>query len=115
MRNDKVRKEAQARSLNWWYCDNIVNEERHGQVGLLKMDFPQCFVLIRDEADCYFSSFDEFKEHIAEVNYFNPADRSDENTEGILIDAWNFMALQEEEEERQAILRDEEELLDDEF
>jgi len=100
------KEEAIRRSYHWWYCDNIVN--RKVEIGLLKMDFPQVFILIRDPDNTYFASFEEFKAHLTEVNFFNSKDRKEANLEEILIDAWNFMALQEEEEERLAAEREEE-------
>lgn len=86
------------RTTNWWYCDNIVTHK--GEIGLLHMGFPRVFVLIRDQADIAFASYEEFSEHIAEVNFFTPSEREEANLEEILTDAWNFMALQEREEER---------------
>lgn len=106
---NETRKEAIKRSEHWWYCDNIVNHP--GEIGLLRMDFPRVFVLIRDYAEAYFADFEDFQEHIAEVNFFDPDDRDTADVEGILIDAWNFLSLQEEEEERQAeMYEDEDEL-----
>ena len=94
METKQVLKE---RTKNWWYCDNIVTHR--GQIGLLHMDFPQVFILIRDEKDAYFATFEEFKNKIAEVNFFDSTDREKTNIEELLTDAWNFMALQEEIEE----------------
>lgn len=93
-----IRKEAISRSTHWWYCDNVLNQS--GKFGLLKMDFPQCFILIRDDEKALFCDFDGFRDHVAELNFFNPADRKEADVEGILIDAYNFMILSEEEEER---------------
>ena len=64
------------------------------------MDFPQVFILIRDYGEAMFAGFDDFKDRIAEVNFFNPDDREGANIEEILTDAWNFLSLEEEEEER---------------
>lgn len=83
---------------NWWYCDNIVSHR--GQIGLLSMNEPRVFILIRDYADCYFADFDEFRKSIAEVNFFDTSDRQTADIESILVDAWNFMATQVAEEER---------------
>lgn len=102
MDNNTVRKEAIKRSEHWWFCENIVN--RPGQIALLRMDFPQVFILIRDYEEAYFASYEEFKEGIAEINFFNPADRDTADLDDILIDAWNFLSLEEEEEDRQAEL-----------
>lgn len=94
----RVRQEAVERSKAWWFCENIVNHPE--QIGLLRMDFPRVFILIRDYEEAYFATFDEFREHIAEVNFFTPSDRQGADLESILIDAWNFLALEEEAEEK---------------
>lgn len=94
-----TRQNALETSKHWWLCENIINHA--GQVALLRMDFPQVFILIRDYGESYFANFDEFKNSIAEVNFFNPQDRKEADLDEILVDAWNFLALTEEEEERQ--------------
>lgn len=86
------------RTRNWWYCDNIVTNK--GEIGLLHMGFPRLFILIRDEKDAYFSSYEEFALNVAEVNFFDSCDREEADMEQLLTDAWNFMLLQEQEEER---------------
>ena len=96
----EIRQESIRRRASWWYCDNIVNHPE--QIGLLRMDFPQVFILIRDYAEGYFADFDEFKAGIAEVNFFRPDDREGSDLDDILTDAWNFLSLQEEEEDRLA-------------
>jgi hypothetical protein len=50
-----------------------------------------------------------------ELNFFTPSEREDADIEAILIDAWNFLALYEEEEERQYYLNDGYKELDDDF
>ena len=45
-RTSRIRKGAIRRSKSWWYCDNCINHPN--QVGLIRMDFPQVFVLIRN-------------------------------------------------------------------
>lgn len=97
--NNKTRQEAIERSSVWWYCDNIVNHK--GQIGLLRMDFPRVFILIRDDSNLL-CSFEDFKNNIAEVNFMTPSEREGADIESILTDAWNFLALQEEEEDRLA-------------
>lgn len=94
---DKVREEAIKRSESWRYCDNVVNHR--GQVGLLRMEFPRVFVLIRNDEQL-FCSFDEFKDSVTEVNFLDPNDREGADIDDILTDAWNFLSLQEEEDER---------------
>lgn len=97
---NKTRQEATSRSQHWWFCENLVNHA--GQIGLLRMDFPRVFILIRDYEEAYFADFDDFKNGVAEVNFFDPSDRDTADVESILIDAWNFLSLEEEEEDRQA-------------
>lgn len=93
----KSEQEAIERSSSWWYCDNIVNHK--GQLGLLRMDFPRVFVLIRNDDDLM-CDFEEFRNHIAELNFMTPSEREEADIEEILTEAWHFLALQEEEEER---------------
>lgn len=95
-----TRQEATSRSQHWWFCENLVNHA--GQIGLLRMDFPRVFILIRDYEEAYFADFDDFKNGVAEVNFFDPSDRDTADVDSILIDAWNFLSLEEEEEDRQA-------------
>ena len=84
----------------WWFCDNILC--RKGQIGLLKLDFPQVFILVRDEAAFYNGTFEDFCNSVAEVNFLDPDDRKTADLESILTDAWNYAALTEREEERLA-------------
>ena len=95
----RTRQEAIERSQHWWFCDNILNHPE--QCGLLRMDFPRVFILIRNQDLSYWADFDEWKNDIVELNFFNPSERREADIDSILIDAWNFLALYEEEEERQ--------------
>jgi len=76
-------------------------------VGLLRMDFPRVFILMRDYDRAYWTDFDEWKRDLVEVNFFTPSERNEANLDEILREAWNFLALEEEEEELQAELREE--------
>lgn len=98
-REESIRKEAIERSAHWWYCDNIINHP--GQVGLLRMDFPRVFILIRDYDIAYWAGLEEWKNDIIELNFFNPSERAEADIDSILTEAWNFLALTEEEEDRQ--------------
>ena len=93
----QIRQQAINTSTSWWFCENLVNHPE--EVGLLRMDFPRVFILVRDRDDLY-CSFETFRDSIAEINFMTPSEREEADTEAILIDAWNFMCLQEEEEER---------------
>ena len=98
-REESIRKEAIKRSQHWWYCDNILNHP--GQCGLLRMDFPRVFILMRDYDTAYWAGIEEWKRDLVEVNFFNPSEREEANLDEILTEAWNFLALIEEEEEKQ--------------
>lgn len=98
-----TREQALERTKNWWYCDNIITHP--GQVGLLHMGFPRVFILMRDYDVAYWASYEKWKEDLIEVNFFDSADRqntSNGDLEILLIDAWNFLCLEEQEEERKA-------------
>ena len=92
------RKEAIERSKSWWYCENLIHH--YGMVGLLRLDFPRVFILMRDYSVTLFEDYDQWKETLVEVNFLDPGDRDDADLEEILIDAWNFLALQEEADEK---------------
>lgn len=86
-------------TFNWWMCDNIVHPGHAGQLGLLHLASPTIFILIRNYADAYFATFEDFAANIAEVNYLYPDERATHDTEALLVDAWNFLARQEQAEE----------------
>lgn len=98
-REESIRKAAVESSRNWWYCDNILNHP--GKIGLLRMDFPRIFVLIRDYDTAYWADFEKWKNDIIEVNFFSPSEREEADLDSLLTEAWNFLALIEEEEESQ--------------
>jgi hypothetical protein len=95
----QIRQRAIEDSQNWWYCDNLLNHP--GQCGLLRMSFPRVFILIRDEETAYWADYENWKNNVVEVNFFTPSERSEADLDSILTEAWNFLALYEEEEERQ--------------
>lgn len=96
---DRTRRDAIEASQNWWYCDNILNHPE--QVGLLRMSFPRVFILIRNYDIAYWADFEEWKKDIIELNFFNPSERAEADIDSILTEGWNFLALIEEEEDRQ--------------
>lgn len=82
-----------------WYCDNIVSH--HGQIGLLYLDFPRCFVLIPNDADLVFASFEDFTDSITEINWLDPHDKGTPSEQmEVLRILWNFTIRQEEKEEK---------------
>lgn len=65
------------------------------------MDFPRVFILIRDEDTAYWADFEKWKNDIVEITFFDRREKGEADVEEILTDAWNFLALIEEEEENQ--------------
>lgn len=89
------------KTLNWWYCDNIVHPQHKNQIGLLHMAEPMVFILVRDYGNIDPGDFNTFKKHI-EVSCMSDYDREIYNKmeNQVLIDAYNFLSLQEAEEDR---------------
>lgn len=109
--NDRQKKEALKRTHTWWYCDNIIDHK--GQMALLHMGFPRLFILMRDYDVAYWADFKAWAKDLIEITFFERADQDSTTSaelESLLTDAWNFLALTEEEEERLA-----EEYDDDDF
>ena len=63
---------------------------------------PRVFILIKDYEIAYWASYEAFKNDIIELNFLDPADREGADIDEIVTDAWNFLALTEEEEDRLA-------------
>lgn len=88
-----------------WYCDNIVSHP--GQIGLLYLDFPRCFVLIPNDADLVFATFEDFSDSITEINWIDPSDKGTPSEQReVLRILWNFTIRQEEREEELYYLND---------
>lgn len=103
-----IEQEYIERTLNWWMCDNIVHPIHDGQIGLLSLNEPQVFILLRD-GDQIFHDYEDFKQNLAELNFLRPADRELYDIDKILINAYNFLVLQDREEEERALQREEDE------
>lgn len=61
---------------------------------ILKMDFPRVFVRYKLN-EGYFADFDDFFANIAEVQYIDGERPSQKEQDKILVDIWNFLALDE--------------------
>lgn len=57
-------------------------------------------VYLLRNGDDIFADFEDFKNKLAEVNFLRPADRANADLEQILTDAYNFLLLQDMEEDR---------------
>lgn len=102
-----MMKEFIERTLNWWVCDNIVHPTHKGQLGLLSFNEPQVFIVLRN-GDDIFASYEDFRDKISELNFLRPQDRATADIEQITIDAYNFLVLQDREEERRFLEREDE-------
>lgn len=90
-------KQTKSECASWWCCDNLVCHQ--GQIGLLYMGFPRVFILLRD-GDDIFADFEEFKCGLAEVNFLDPSECEGADIDEILRQAYNFLVLQDEAEDR---------------
>ncbi|MCB9073964.1 MAG: hypothetical protein H6552_00305 [Chitinophagales bacterium] len=45
--------------------------------------------------DAYFASFEDFENEISDIQFLNGVRPNDETIHKLIIDAWNFMSLQE--------------------
>lgn len=80
-----------------WYCDNILDYP--GQIGLLHLGYPRCFVLIPNSEVLYYSDFESFVKTV-KINWLDPSDKgTPEEQRDVLIRLWNFSIEQERKEE----------------
>lgn len=83
-----------------WYCDNIIDHP--DQVGLLYLGFPRCFVLIPNNTEFYFSTYEKFIDGLSQINWLDPKDMdnyTEAEKEEVLVTLWNFSIKAEEKEE----------------
>lgn len=84
--------------IGCWYCDNLIDHPE--QVGLLYLGFPRCFILIPNSTEFCFSTFEQFKDGLCEVNWLDPSDKgTPKEQEEVLRLLWNFSVEQENKEE----------------
>ena len=76
----------------WWWGEN--HQWYDGEETLIKMSFPRCFIRYK-LSEAYFASFDEFIGKIAEIQWIDGEKPSKKEQEKILIEAWNFLAIEE--------------------
>ena len=93
---------------NYYICENILNYD--GQLGILRMKEPLCFVYFEYD-DGYMVSFEEWMEKVVRIEWLEGKAPEDDVAEAVLTDCWNFLALHEREEEVRAERGD----YDDEF
>ena len=76
----------------WWWGEN--RQWYPGEETLIRLQFPRCFIRYK-LGDAYFASFDDFYNRIAEVQWLDGKRPSKKEQEEILIEAWNFLAIEE--------------------
>lgn len=75
-----------------WGENNISQDVQ--QTYIIKLNFPACSIRF-DYSKGMFANFEEFYDHVSDVQFFTGDRPDDEEVNSILIDAWNFMALEE--------------------
>lgn len=85
----------------FYISENIL--EYPGQLAITKLSFPRLFLRFEYDDAGYFASFEEWRENLITLEWLDPGDKPDDESEidSILTDCWNFLALHEEEEEIQ--------------
>lgn len=82
-----------------YLAENIV--DYHGQVGIIRLSFPRCFIWFEQDVDSIYCSYEEFVEGIAHINWLDPNDNgNEEEKQHALVEMWNFLCEEEREEER---------------
>lgn len=94
----------------FYIAENILDFP--GQMAIVKLSYPRLFIRF-DYADSYFASYEDFISSIAVAEWLDGETPGDEEKDHIFTDCWNFLALTEREEERQAEERDAEDALED--
>jgi hypothetical protein len=92
---------------HYWWGENC--QHYPGQETIIKMSFPRVFIRY-EVGDAYFASYEEFYNSIAEVQWFDGDELSEKKKEEILIEAWNFLAIEE-----RLLEEDLEDIEDDDF
>jgi hypothetical protein len=69
---------------------------------------PRCFIKYKVELEM-FASFEEFYEHVAEVQWLDGVKPNQQDQQEILIKAWDYLAIEER------ILEDDNDEMEDDF
>lgn len=97
-----LRQEDDPQRYHGFYCaDNLLLHP--DELIVIKLTDPRLFVRF-NYTDSIFTSFQDWKANHTDLQWIDPDDQpeTEEEIEAILTDCWNFLALQEHEEERQA-------------
>ena len=60
-----------------YLAENII--DYHGQIGIIRLSFPRCFIWFDQDADSIYCSYDEFKDRIAHINWLDPSNSGSNN------------------------------------
>lgn len=83
--------EKQIAYSDYWWCENKLSQE--GFEAIIKVSPPQVFVKFSSKL-AMGASFKDFYKNIAEVSWFG-TEPSEAVKSNILLDAWNYLALEE--------------------
>lgn len=81
---------------------------------VIKLSYPRVFVRY-SLADGYFATFEEFFQNIAEIQYLDGERPGKKQHEEILIDIWNYIALEERQLETDLEAAEDDDFFDDDF
>lgn len=86
-----LSKKIQNHYFHWVWGNNYIREDEPSYLINLELALSIRF----NYGDSFFSSFENFTENIADIQFLR-GDRPDENElERILIDAWNYLGIEE--------------------
>lgn len=87
----EITDEIRSKYKHWVWGDNIVSNKE-----LLYLINLEHGVSIRfDYADAFFASFEDFENSIADVQFLSGHRPDEETVNALIVDAWNFMGIQE--------------------
>lgn len=78
-----------------FYCDNIIDYPEH--FGLLHLDFPRCFIVVRNMEEFLYTDYQGFRKAVADIQWLDKdADSySESEKEEVIVRLWNFSVEQE--------------------
>lgn len=77
---------------HFWLGEN--QQHFPGEETIFKLSFPRVFIRYR-LGEAYFADFEDFYQSIAEVQWIDGEKPSAQEQKTILIDAWNFLCIEE--------------------
>lgn len=76
---------------HWLWSDNIISQE--GKLYLINLEY--ALMVKFDYGDAYFADFEDFESQISDMQFLRGDRPDEEKVHSLLVDAWNFMGIQE--------------------